>query len=94
VDPGALTRQVMDPDLHNKTAADSLDARHETTDQKVATAPTMNFISVLSRSLQTTGKHRAGLHARLQPWRTKTAVNGKVARLKAGLFFPDSGYAQ
>jgi hypothetical protein len=50
VDPGALTRQVMDPDLHNKTAADSLDARHETTDQKVATVPTLNFISVLSRA--------------------------------------------
>ena len=40
----------MDPDLHNNTAADSLDARHETTDQKVATAPTLNFISVLSRA--------------------------------------------
>jgi hypothetical protein len=35
-DTDALTGLPTDPDLHNRTPADSPDTRHETTDQKVA----------------------------------------------------------
>ena len=36
VDPGMLTRRAMEPDLRIRTLVDSLDSRHETTDQMVA----------------------------------------------------------
>jgi hypothetical protein len=64
-DTDALTGLPTDPDLHNRTPADSPDTRHETTDQKAGgSSPSerakVNPTSLLPRKSKPIGTYQVG----------------------------------